>query len=53
MEPLEWLTDNCSAYRAHETWACACMLGLEPCWGLKLSGTKTYYKGFPEKLMSV
>nr|WP_205956831.1 IS3 family transposase [Pantoea stewartii] len=30
-EPLEWLTDNGSAYRAHETRAFARMLGLEPC----------------------
>lgn len=29
--PLEWLTDNGSAYRAHETRAFARMLGLEPC----------------------
>lgn len=30
-EPLEWLTDNGSAYRAHETRAFARMLGLAPC----------------------
>ncbi|MEM8322572.1 IS3 family transposase [Morganella morganii] len=30
-EPLEWLTDNGSAYRAHETRAFARLLGLEPC----------------------
>ncbi|MDN8542666.1 IS3 family transposase [Erwinia sp. BC051422] len=30
-ESLEWLTDNGSAYRAHETRAFARMLGLEPC----------------------
>lgn len=30
-EPVEWLTDNGSAYRAHETRAFARMLGLEPC----------------------
>lgn len=30
-EPLEWLTDNGSAYRAHETRAFARMLNLEPC----------------------
>lgn len=30
-EPLEWLTDNGSAYRAHETRAFAQLLGLEPC----------------------
>lgn len=30
-EPLEWLTDNGSAYRAYETRAFARMLGLEPC----------------------
>lgn len=30
-EPLEWLTDNGSAYRAHETRVFARMLGLEPC----------------------
>lgn len=30
-EPLEWLTDNGSAYRAHETRAFARMLRLEPC----------------------
>ncbi|HDZ1003218.1 TPA: DDE-type integrase/transposase/recombinase [Klebsiella variicola] len=30
-EPLEWLTDNGSAYRAHETRAFARMLVLEPC----------------------
>ena len=30
-EPLEWLTDNGSACRAHETRAFARMLGLEPC----------------------
>ncbi|BEN08976.1 hypothetical protein SMETH9_43020 [Serratia marcescens] len=30
-ELLEWLTDNGSAYRAHETRAFARMLGLEPC----------------------
>lgn len=29
-EPMEWLTDNGSAYRAHETRAFAQMLGLEP-----------------------
>ncbi len=31
VEPLEWLTDNGSAYRAHERRAFARMLGLEPC----------------------
>ncbi|MBE7330865.1 integrase core domain-containing protein, partial [Salmonella enterica] len=30
-ESLEWLTDNGSAYRAHETRAFALLLGLEPC----------------------
>lgn len=30
-EPVEWLTDNGLAYRAHETLAFARMLGLEPC----------------------
>jgi len=30
-ESLEWLTDNGSAYRAHETRAFARLLGLEPC----------------------
>lgn len=30
-KPLEWLTDNGSAYRAHETRAFARMLGLDPC----------------------
>ncbi|STX20911.1 insertion element IS2 transposase InsD [Klebsiella pneumoniae] len=30
-ESLKWLTDNGSAYRAHETRAFARMLGLEPC----------------------
>ncbi len=30
-ESLEWLTDNGSAYRAHETRTFARMLGLEPC----------------------
>lgn len=30
-EPLEWLRDNGSAYRAHETRAFARMLGLESC----------------------
>lgn len=30
-EPLEWLTDNGSAYKAYETRAFAQMLGLEPC----------------------
>ncbi|HGG4756902.1 TPA: IS3 family transposase [Salmonella enterica subsp. enterica serovar Ball] len=30
-ESLEWLMDNGSAYRAHETWAFARLLGLEPC----------------------
>ncbi|MBS0899634.1 transposase [Pantoea dispersa] len=30
-EPLEWLTDNGSAYRAHETRAFARMLSLEAC----------------------
>lgn len=30
-EALEWLTDNGSVYRAHETRAFARMLGLEPC----------------------
>lgn len=30
-ESLDWLTDNGSAYRAHETRAFARMLGLEPC----------------------
>lgn len=30
-EPLGWLTDNGSAYRAHETRAFARMLNLEPC----------------------
>jgi putative transposase len=30
-KPLEWLTDNGSAYRAHDTRAFARMLGLEPC----------------------
>ncbi len=29
--PVEWLTDNGSAYRAHETRAFARLLGLEPC----------------------
>lgn len=29
-ESLEWLTDNGSAYRAHETRAFARLLGLEP-----------------------
>lgn len=31
IESLEWLTDNSSAYRAHEIRAFARMLGLEPC----------------------
>lgn len=31
MEPLEWLTDNGSAYRAHETRALTRLLRLEPC----------------------
>lgn len=30
-ESLEWLTDNGSAYRAHETRAFTRLLGLEPC----------------------
>lgn len=30
-EPLEWLTDNGSAYRTHETRAFARMLVLDPC----------------------
>lgn len=30
-ELLEWLTDDGSAYKAHETKAFARMLGLEPC----------------------
>jgi putative transposase len=30
-EPLKWLADNGSAYRAHETRAFARVLGLEPC----------------------
>ncbi|CAI1773987.1 insertion element IS2 transposase InsD [Serratia quinivorans] len=30
-KPLEWLTDNGSAYRAHEMRAFARMLGLDPC----------------------
>lgn len=27
---IEWLTDNGSAYRAHDTWRFARLLGLEP-----------------------
>lgn len=30
-ELVEWLTDNGSAYRVHETRAFALMLGFEPC----------------------